>query len=85
MPQQEQKTVEPGNDHDQRPEAFGRGEVTQDGKPNQENKPEGQKQPVKKPFWKRPVLLSVMIAVVLVGDRLWHILYNSPVTFRKHR
>jgi membrane fusion protein, multidrug efflux system len=55
------------------PEAFGRGE---DPKPKQDadqkaqdgsNQPgKEKKEPEKKPFWKRPVLLSVMIGVALV-------------------
>jgi membrane fusion protein (multidrug efflux system) len=60
------------------PEAFGRGEVEkekqQDGKGGGENKGDDKeknqgdkKQAEKKPFWKRPVLLSVMIGVAVVA------------------
>jgi membrane fusion protein (multidrug efflux system) len=52
------------------PDAFGRGDHSQNEKPPEQQQ-DGKQQPAqqqeKKPFWKRPILLSVMIAVAVVG------------------
>lgn len=76
-------------ENSRRPEAFGRGkhqetkneEDAEDGKKNdgggegENEKDSGEKNhPSKKPFWKRPILLSVIIGVALVciiGGMLW--------------
>jgi membrane fusion protein, multidrug efflux system len=49
-----------------KPEAFGRGEHPADEQQKNGGQPPTKKEE-KKPFWKRPVLLSVMIAVALLG------------------
>jgi membrane fusion protein (multidrug efflux system) len=59
MPENDQS---PATFNDRPPEAFGRPD-----KPDQNRKdPKDQKEPEKKPFWKRPVLLSVMVGTALV-------------------
>jgi membrane fusion protein (multidrug efflux system) len=60
------------------------GQEGADKKKNQDDGDDKDKQPGKKPFWKRPVLLSVMIGVVVIltvaGIILWLVMRNYEET-----